>query len=299
MKNWIVVQDQKTWGWRAWDPQGCAYETSYYGENHWERCSELDLPQTEAEKPMAMPEFVQVKCDGCSDVLGGDDPMYFESQSAGARTARKAGWYVDGRFELCPTCALEELRMQRVHELIGNPEDYDVFRERASFEHPLNGRVKVTANALAVLLAYHAEDTEAGGVLVGRFIKDCNDVVIDEASEPMAGDMRNYAAFHREDPGHQDFIDNHWGESDGTMVYLGSWHTHPKDTGASAVDFADWYRTFHDIRVQLEQTNPAPHFHIIVELTRALVFCVYSDKGAATANLIGELTFRAAAKEAA
>lgn len=189
--------------------------------------------------------------------------------------------------------------MQRVHELVGNPEDDEDFRSRVSFEHPMEGRVKVTANALAVILAYHDEDTEAGGVLVGRFIKDCNDVVIDEASEPMAGDMRNYAEFHREDPGHQDFIDNHWGESDGTMVYLGSWHTHPKDTGASAVDFADWYRTFHDIRVQLEQTNPAPHFHIIVELTRALVFCVYSDKGAATANLIGELTFRAAAKEAA
>lgn len=299
MKNWIVVQDQKTWGWRAWDPQGRAYETSYYGENDWERCVALDLPETEEEKPMAMPEFVQVKCDGCGDVLGGDDPVYFESQSAGARTARKGGWYVDGRFELCPVCALEELRMQRVHELVGNPEDDEDFRSRVSFEHPMEGRVKVTANALAVILAYHDEDTEAGGVLVGRFIKDCNDVVIDEASEPMPGDTRRYSEFLRDDPGHQDFIDNHWGESEGTMHYLGSWHTHPKDTGASPVDFADWYRTFQEIRVQLEQTNPAPHFHIIVELTRVLVFCVYDEVGHPKATMVGEIKLNHDQREAA
>jgi len=295
--NWIIIQNSRDLL-LAWSPNGEFYLGAFVGvpgKWKWAREPERDLPKRDVEKPMAMPEFVQVKCDGCGDVLGGDDPMYFESQSAGARTARKAGWYVDGSRELCPVCARDELRMQRVEDLVG----LENLRESASFAHPQNGRVKVTANALAVLLAYHDEDTEAGGVLVGRFIKDCNDVVIDEASEPMPGDTRRYSEFLRDDPGHQDFIDNHWGESEGTMHYLGSWHTHPKDTGASPVDFADWYRTFQEIRVQLEQTNPAPHFHIIVELTRVLVFCVYAEKGEPKAKLIGEIKLNHDQREAA
>lgn len=103
-------------------------------------------------------------------------------------------------------------------------------------------------------------DAEAGGVLLGRKIKNTAHSVIDEVTTPMRGDRRARASFNRRDPGHQKHIDKVWEASDGTTVYLGEWHTHPElNPHPSEVDFRDWVR-----RLSYDQVPSKQSFFLIV-----------------------------------
>jgi integrative and conjugative element protein (TIGR02256 family) len=84
---------------------------------------------------------------------------------------------------------------------------------------------------------------EAGGVLLGRHLLDSSDIVVDEITEPMAGDSRSRFRFRRGQWNHQRRIDEAWLASRGTCVYLGEWHTHPEaDPTPSSTDLHDWRR---------------------------------------------------------
>lgn len=84
---------------------------------------------------------------------------------------------------------------------------------------------------------------EAGGVLLGRYIRDSVDIVIDEVTIPMWGDRRGWFSFLRASRPHQKVIDRLWQESEGTINYLGEWHTHPEDIpNPSNTDIKDWER---------------------------------------------------------
>lgn len=84
---------------------------------------------------------------------------------------------------------------------------------------------------------------EAGGVLLGRHIVGCHDIVVDEATCPMPGDLRSRVSFYRSQEHHQHLIDTRWRDSQGTCHYLGEWHTHPECWPTpSPVDLADWRR---------------------------------------------------------
>jgi integrative and conjugative element protein (TIGR02256 family) len=90
-------------------------------------------------------------------------------------------------------------------------------------------------------VALHQE--EAGGVLLGRHIVGCHDIVVDEVTCPTAGDIQSRAFFYRSQEHHQQIIDTRWRDSDGTCHYLGEWHTHPEcEPTPSPVDMADWRR---------------------------------------------------------
>jgi integrative and conjugative element protein (TIGR02256 family) len=85
--------------------------------------------------------------------------------------------------------------------------------------------------------------TEAGGVLLGRFIKDSKDIVIDKVTIPMVGDKRTRFSFKRSEVMHQRIVDREWNKSKGTCNYLGEWHTHPENYPyPSSVDREDWKR---------------------------------------------------------
>lgn len=84
---------------------------------------------------------------------------------------------------------------------------------------------------------------EAGGILMGRFIKEARDVVIDQVTSPMKGDLQSRFAFKRLSPLHQEFLDKEWERTKGTCNYLGEWHTHPEeDAEPSGIDKRDWKR---------------------------------------------------------
>lgn len=114
------------------------------------------------------------------------------------------------------------------------------------FCQPDGRRIKLTAPVVAQLLRYaqhQPADKEAGGVLIGRYLCDSDDIVVDQVTEPMPGDKRGRYFFHRAQKAHQQVIEQAWQTSQGTRTYLGEWHTHPEARPTpSGVDTSDWRR---------------------------------------------------------
>lgn len=131
------------------------------------------------------------------------------------------------------------------------------------FQRPSGAVVKLSPEALARMLhfrQFEAHQAEAGGVLLGRLILGCDDVVIDEATCPMPGDFGTPSSFFRDKAYHQRIIDERWRSSEGTCLYLGEWHTHPESHPVpSRVDLVDWFR-----HLQMDQFSGPSLFFIIV-----------------------------------
>ncbi len=108
------------------------------------------------------------------------------------------------------------------------------------------GRIKMTNSVVDILRQYkqvQEDSLESGGVLLGRFIKDSKDIVIDKITTPLKGDKQSRFSFKRISPLHQEIITKEWKVSKGTCNYLGEWHTHPEDFPTpSGVDIKDWKR---------------------------------------------------------
>lgn len=71
-----------------------------------------------------------------------------------------------------------------------------------------------------------AEDTEAGGILIG-FRRDPH-IEIVSLTTPLPKDQRSRRGFKRRDSGHQALARQHWRESNGLLDYVGEWHSHPE-----------------------------------------------------------------------
>ena len=105
-------------------------------------------------------------------------------------------------------------------------------------------KLKIDKKPIENMLSY-AQDTiekdEAGGVILGRFIKGSNNIVIDVNTEPMKGDIRTRTRFKRGKKKHQKIINEIWEESEGTCNYIGEWHTHPEENPSpSTTDIKSW-----------------------------------------------------------
>lgn len=116
------------------------------------------------------------------------------------------------------------------------------------------GKVKISQSPLDMMLAYRQNnfaDKEAGGMLFGRFLLDSNNIIIDDLTVPMVGDIRKRYSFHRAQTKHQQVLDHIWEESRGTCHYLGEWHTHPElDPSPSKVDLNDWKRIMNKTKTE-------------------------------------------------
>ena len=112
------------------------------------------------------------------------------------------------------------------------------------FDRAAAGRLQIGRHALETILRFQQSgdhDREAGGVLLGRYIIDTDDIVIDEVTTPQPGDRRSPHRFFRSRKAHQWLIDRAWSESNGRIAYLGEWHTHPEPhPHPSAVDRIGW-----------------------------------------------------------
>jgi integrative and conjugative element protein (TIGR02256 family) len=87
---------------------------------------------------------------------------------------------------------------------------------------------------------------EAGGALLGRHLKDVQDIVVDTVTVPMRGDGRRWAGFFRS-MRHNSSARRRWMRRNETSAYLGSWHTHPEiDPRPSSVDTTDWRQALTD-----------------------------------------------------
>ena len=84
---------------------------------------------------------------------------------------------------------------------------------------------------------------EAGGMLIGRLIVGTKDVVIDEITMPTKRDHRGRYLFMRSRWPAQKLINDVWKSSNGTLNYLGEWHTHPEDNPfPSQQDSKNWHK---------------------------------------------------------
>ncbi len=83
--------------------------------------------------------------------------------------------------------------------------------------------------------------------MLGRYIIDSQDVVIDMISFPMPGDKATRTTFFRKKKAHQQIIDREWEASNHTCTYLGEWHTHPEPyPSPSSIDDTNWKRKLRD-----------------------------------------------------
>ena len=114
------------------------------------------------------------------------------------------------------------------------------------YARPNCGRIKLPAEVIASIHGYVQNDChkpEGGGVMLGRYIIDSQDVVIDKISFPMPGDRATRSTFFRKKKAHQQIIEREWEDSNHTCTYLGEWHTHPEQCPSpSCIDEFNWKR---------------------------------------------------------
>ncbi len=81
--------------------------------------------------------------------------------------------------------------------------------------------------------------SEAGGILLG--FRRGSHLHVTDLTLPGAEDKRSRTAFYRSAASHQKIAMSRWLESNGTMGYLGEWHTHPqKHPSPSPIDIREW-----------------------------------------------------------
>ena len=144
------------------------------------------------------------------------------------------------------------------------------------FADSLNGKIKIGPAALLPISSFVQDDhkkTEAGGVLLGRFLIANSDVVVDQVTIPMVGDKRSRFHFFRSRHAHQKQILEAWTLSQGTCNYLGEWHTHPEsDPHPSGYDFENWKK-----KLKFDKFDSDFLFFVIVGTTQINVWKGYRN----------------------
>ncbi|HCV66883.1 MAG TPA: peptidase [Serratia sp.] len=85
----------------------------------------------------------------------------------------------------------------------------------------------------------HYASTEAGGIMIGE--RRGQHIVITSISEPGPNDVRSRNQVERKGDHHQEKVDKLFQQSNGFLVYLGEWHTHPEDfPQPSYIDIKSW-----------------------------------------------------------
>jgi len=104
--------------------------------------------------------------------------------------------------------------------------------------------VELSAEVVRILTSFRQleqKDNEAGGILLGRLIKDSDNIIIDEIGVPGKKDFMSRLKFWRAKESAQEHVDIAWVSSDNTKCYLGEWHTHPEDyPSPSKQDLENW-----------------------------------------------------------
>ncbi|OYD53843.1 hypothetical protein CGK74_10635 [Thauera propionica] len=119
-------------------------------------------------------------------------------------------------------------------------------------------------------------DCEAGGLLLGSV--HGTHMLIEQATVPTAWDKRSRYLFERLPFGHEAIARARWTASQGTIRYLGEWHTHPEDNpNPSGFDRSEWSRlsaTRRDRRPALAVIvgRKSLYVELVPSLGRGLVF---------------------------
>lgn len=133
----------------------------------------------------------------------------------------------------------------------------------------------ISPAAMEVLTSHvqnNAQDPESGGILLGTVHGE--HLIVEQATAPTIWDIRLRTFFHRSVMGHAKFALERWRASNGTVRYLGEWHTHPEDHPIpSGLDRSEWRR------VATGRRDKRPQLSIIVGRKSLYVELSQSDGG--------------------
>lgn len=127
-----------------------------------------------------------------------------------------------------------------------------------------NGRVLIEGAVLDSIFDYQQlkpSAPEAGGILLGY--RRGVHLHIVRATTPQPSDMRMRYRFDRRDQFHQTIATKAWQASEGTIDYVGEWHTHPEtNPSPSSLDISEW--------VKIHRTSQFPMVFLIVGLSETI-----------------------------
>ena len=107
-----------------------------------------------------------------------------------------------------------------------------------------NFRINILKNVDDIWFGYRQINKnmpEAFGVLIGSKDLVAEHFKIVDVTVPQQGDRCSRMSFTLKDPEHQNIVDHLHKNSQGQLVYIGTWHTHPeKNPHASCIDIRDW-----------------------------------------------------------
>ncbi|WP_338555595.1 Mov34/MPN/PAD-1 family protein [Paenibacillus sp. KS-LC4] len=92
-----------------------------------------------------------------------------------------------------------------------------------------NYEVQITQSVLDIFLRYRQIfdwQHESGGILLGRVYLD--KIIVERTSVPSKADKSGRHFFYRNVQRAQRIVKQTWEDSDGELIYLGEWHTHPE-----------------------------------------------------------------------
>lgn len=116
---------------------------------------------------------------------------------------------------------------------------------------------KTTLETFCQHIQHSDADCEAGGLLLGSV--HGSHMLIEQATMPTTRDKRFRRLFERMPFGHEAIALSRWMASQGTVRYLGEWHTHPEDhPRPSSLDRSEWQR------LSAERRDKRPLLAIIV-----------------------------------
>ncbi len=134
-------------------------------------------------------------------------------------------------------------------------------------------KIKIEDNVLARIRLFcqiKNNMPESGGILAGRENISNDNMIIENITEPMASDYQSRCRFTRKDPGHITFFQKLYRENNGTVRYIGEWHTHPEDVPHySIIDLKNWKKIY---RNAIEKQS---QYHLIAG-RKAIVIWKYS-----------------------
>lgn len=89
--------------------------------------------------------------------------------------------------------------------------------------------IHVYEEVLSILDKYKQSknQNESGGIILG-YVCENNNIYISKISQPNAFDKSTRYSFERNKNIAQKIVNSEFYESDGKVIYLGEWHTHPE-----------------------------------------------------------------------
>ena len=107
---------------------------------------------------------------------------------------------------------------------------------------------------------------ESFGVIIGTTSINRCELWLDDVTTPMPYDVQCRSRFELKDPGHQRTVDKLFERSNGSEIYLGTWHTHPEQIPCpSRVDKSDW-------RACLKRNKDRPLIFVIAGIAETRMF---------------------------